>query len=66
MIAGLGLAITSRWVMEPELESGSVIPVLSEWKLPNADLWALFPTGRMPTAKARAFVSWFEEILAKT
>ena len=66
VIAGLGLAITSRWVMDPELASGSVVPVLTDWKLPNADLWALFPTGRLPTAKARAFVSWFEEIFSKT
>lgn len=66
VIAGLGLAITSRWVMDPELTSGSVVPVLTDWRLPNADLWALFPTGRLPTAKARAFVSWFEEIFSKT
>jgi len=61
VIAGLGLAICSRWVMQPELASGSVVPVLTDWKLPTADLWALFPAGRLPTAKARAFVSWFEE-----
>ncbi|QYE36853.1 LysR family transcriptional regulator [Polymorphobacter sp. PAMC 29334] len=60
VIAGFGLAISSRWVMQPELANGSVIPVLPDWELPNADLWALFPTGRLPTAKARAFVSWFE------
>lgn len=66
VIAGLGLAISSRWMMEPELASGSVVPVLTDWKLPNADLWALFPTGRLPTAKARAFVGWFEETFSKT
>ncbi|WP_010187464.1 LysR family transcriptional regulator [Sphingomonas sp. PAMC 26605] len=66
VIAGLGLAISSRWVMQPELASGSVVPVLTDWKLPTADLWALFPSGRLPTAKARAFVSWFEQIFAKT
>jgi DNA-binding transcriptional LysR family regulator len=65
VIAGLGLAISSRWVMAPELASGSVVPVLTDWKLPNADLWALFPAGRLPTAKARAFVSWFEEAFSR-
>ena len=60
VIAGLGLAITARWVMQPELASGSVVAVLTDWSLPHADLWALFPSGRLPTAKARAFVSWFE------
>lgn len=61
VIAGLGLAITSRWVMEPELANGSVVPVLTDWQLPKADLWALYPSGRLPTAKARAFVTWFEK-----
>ena len=59
VIAGLGLAISSRWMMAPELASGSVVPVLTDWSLPLADLWALYPSGRLPTAKARAFVSWF-------
>ncbi|WP_341992035.1 LysR family transcriptional regulator [Azorhizobium sp. AG788] len=60
VIAGLGLAISSRWMMEPELANGSVVPVLTDWTLPSADLWALYPSGRLPTAKARAFVNWFE------
>ena len=64
VIAGLGLAISSRWVMAPELARGSVVPVLTDWTLPNAGLWPLFPTGKLPTAKARAFVSWFEKDFA--
>lgn len=64
VIAGLGLAITSRWMMAPELADGSVVPVLTDWSLPRADLWAVYPTGRLPTAKARAFVNWFEGIIA--
>jgi len=31
VIAGLGLAINSRWMMEPELASGSFVPVPSDW-----------------------------------
>lgn len=61
VIAGLGIAISARWMMEPELISGSVVPVLTDWKLPSADLWALHPNGKLPTAKARAFVNWFTD-----
>ena len=61
VIAGFGVAISARWMMEPELADGTVVPVLTDWKLPDADLWALYPSGRLPTAKARAFVNWFEE-----
>lgn len=64
VIAGLGVAISSRWMMAPELASGTVVPILTDWKLPSADLWALYPSGRLPTSKARAFVSWFEGNIA--
>lgn len=63
VLAGLGLAISSRWMMGPELASGAVIPVMTDWLLPETDLWAVFPTGRLPSAKARAFVSWMETVL---
>jgi DNA-binding transcriptional LysR family regulator len=64
VLAGLGLAITSRWMMAPELASGDVQQVLRDWTCPSVSLWAVFPAGRLPTAKARAFVSWFEASLA--
>ena len=66
VIAGLGLAISAQWMMGPELTSGSVVPVLADWKLANADLWALYPSGRLPTAKARTFVNWFTASFSKT
>jgi DNA-binding transcriptional LysR family regulator len=60
VIAGLGLAIVSQWMMPAELAAGTVVPVLSDWTLPSIDLWAVFPSGRLPSAKARAFINWFE------
>jgi DNA-binding transcriptional LysR family regulator len=57
VLAHIGLTIASEWMFTPELRSGAV---LSEWCLPPIDLWAAFPTGRAATAKARAFVDFFE------
>jgi DNA-binding transcriptional LysR family regulator len=50
----------SRWMMMAELRSAVVTPLLTEWELPSTALWAVFPAGRLPTTKARAFVNWFE------
>jgi DNA-binding transcriptional LysR family regulator len=58
----MGVAITSEWMFAPEIASGAVKQVLADWELPSIDLWAVFPSGRMVTAKARAFVAWVEEI----
>ena len=60
VLAGLGFAIASEWAFAPELKSGSVISVLDDWSLPAVDLWAVFPTGRQASAKARVFASFIE------
>jgi DNA-binding transcriptional LysR family regulator len=60
VLADVGLTIASEWMFSPELRSGAVRAVLSEWSLPALDLWAVLPTGRAATAKARAFVDFFE------
>jgi len=61
VIAGLGFAIASEWMFTPELKSGSVVSVLDDWSLPNVELWAVYPTGRQVTAKARAFAKFVEQ-----
>jgi DNA-binding transcriptional LysR family regulator len=52
-------------MFSPELASGKVEAVLTDWTLPPLDLWAVFPTGRLVTAKVRAFVAFVEEVLAE-
>lgn len=60
VLADLGLAVASDWMFGPELASGAVQRVLEDWALPPIDLWALFPTGRLASAKARAFADFVE------
>ncbi|MBN3757524.1 LysR family transcriptional regulator [Paraburkholderia sp. Tr-20389] len=63
VLSGLGLTVASNWMFTPELASGAVISVLPEWSLPAVDAYAVFPTGRMATAKARTFASFVETLL---
>jgi DNA-binding transcriptional LysR family regulator len=63
VIAGLGLAVATAWSFAPELASGAVIPLMCDWTLPPVDLWAVYPAGRLPNAKARAFTTWLESVL---
>jgi DNA-binding transcriptional LysR family regulator len=62
--AGLGYTIASEWMFAPELASGAVRALLTEWALPTIDLWAVFPPGRRASAKARAFAAFVEARLA--
>jgi DNA-binding transcriptional LysR family regulator len=63
VLSHLGLTLSSTWMFAPELASGEVKAVLTDWTLPPRDLWAVFPTGRMASAKARAFVEYVEGLL---
>ena len=63
VLAHLGLTMASEWMFAPELASGAVREVMTDWTLPNQDLWAVFPTGRMASAKARAFVEYVQGLL---
>lgn len=63
VLGHMGLAVASEWMFEPELANGSVRAVLTDWTLPDVDLWAVFPAGRMVTSKARAFVDFVAELL---
>ena len=65
VLAGQGFAITSRWMFAPELKSGEVTSVLGKWALPPMDLWVIYPSGRLTSAKARAFIKWFEETIRR-
>jgi DNA-binding transcriptional LysR family regulator len=60
VLADMGLAIASAWMFSPELASGAVRAVLTQWSLAQMDLWAVYPTGRMPSAKARALAAFIE------
>ena len=60
VLADLGFSISSQWMFSPELADGRLVTALNDWHLPPYDLWALFPTGRLVSAKARAFVNFVQ------
>jgi DNA-binding transcriptional LysR family regulator len=63
VLADIGVAVASEWMFGPELASGAVQAVLTDWTLPPVDLWAVFPGGRMAGAKARAMTAFVEDVL---
>jgi hypothetical protein len=59
----MGLTVSSEWNFWPELRSGKVVTVLDDWTLPPTNLSAVYPTGRLASTKARAFVSFVERFM---
>ncbi len=63
VFAGVGLTVGTEFAFAPELKTGEVEAVLQDWTLPPVPLSAVYPTGRMASSKARAFVAFVEECL---
>jgi DNA-binding transcriptional LysR family regulator len=59
----VGVAIVSEWMFAPELVRRTVCQRLPRWSLLTIDVWALYPSGRLASAKARAFAAFVEEIM---
>jgi DNA-binding transcriptional LysR family regulator len=66
VFADMGLCVTTEWMFQPEIDQGRVRQVLADWSLPKLDLWAVFPSGRQASAKARAFAQFVATSLQNT
>lgn len=49
----------------PEIAAGRLVRVLEEWTLPEGGAYAVYPPGRHITAKARAFMTFFDAWLQR-
>lgn len=65
VLSHMGLCIASDWMFAYELKNGTVQKVLTSWQLPAIDLWAVFPHGRLASAKARQFAGFVENVMAE-
>jgi len=66
VLADLGLAVASAWMFSPELRAGTVQRVVTALSLPPIDLWAVYPTGQKPSAKASACAGFGEALLKQS
>ncbi|WP_307274931.1 LysR family transcriptional regulator [Labrys wisconsinensis] len=53
-VAGLGIAALPDFLTEKDLASGSLVPVMPQYPLPEAGLFVVRPPGQHPTRKIRA------------
>ncbi|UCI34764.1 LysR family transcriptional regulator [Mesorhizobium sp. B4-1-4] len=61
--AGLGIAIASAWMCAEELASARLVEVLADYRLEPTTAYVVFPAGRRPSQKARAFSDYLEQVL---
>jgi DNA-binding transcriptional LysR family regulator len=63
-VAGLGVATGSTWMCADALASGAVVEILTDYTLDPVQAYVVFPAGRRPSQRARAFSDYLEQALA--
>lgn len=62
VLGGAGIALKSRWDIQPQLTEGSLIPVLADCAIkPQWSVWAVRPPGPMVPARVRSFLEFMEK-----
>ncbi|HEY1454736.1 MAG TPA: LysR substrate-binding domain-containing protein [Roseiarcus sp.] len=62
--AGLGIANASLWMCSDALARGAVVEVMADYALDAVTAHVVFPGGRKPSQRARAFADYLERAIA--
>jgi LysR family transcriptional activator of dmlA len=55
---GHGIVMRAEWDIERHLKSGRLLPVLPQYRTPDADIYAVYPQRHQLSARVRAFVDF--------
>ena len=62
-LEGRGVVVRSEWEIGAYLARGELVPLLSEWALPDADIHAIYLERNQLSVKLRTFVDFLGEYL---
>jgi DNA-binding transcriptional LysR family regulator len=65
LLTGLGIGQTFRFIVQPLIDAGALVPVLADWQTPRHPLYVVYPQNRHLSARLRVFVDWVTEVFAK-
>lgn len=64
-LAGLGALSLPRYMADPHVERGELVPLLQGWTLEPMPLYLAYPLNRHVSARLRSFIDWVGELLAR-
>ncbi|MFT7723028.1 MAG: LysR substrate-binding domain-containing protein [Roseateles sp.] len=64
-VAGLGVLCVPRYMAQPHVARGELVPLLDGWRMDAMPLYLAFPPHRHVSAKLRTFIDWVVELLAR-
>ncbi|EMP57277.1 LysR family transcriptional regulator [Marinobacter santoriniensis NKSG1] len=63
LLSGLGVGLLPRFLVQQDIDSQRLIPLLTEYPPKSYTIFALFPPGRMQSSKVRMLVEHLDEYL---
>lgn len=66
IVAGGGIAVLPDFIAADELAAGTVVPILTDWSLPQSYLHLLSPPSRLRPARVRAFSDHLVDTLKRS
>lgn len=63
LLRGLGVGLLPRFLVQEDIESGTLIPLLEDYPPKGYTIFAVFPPGRMQSTKVRMLVEHLEQYL---
>ena len=60
-VQGVGIALEPDFIVDSELKSGKLVPVLESFEAPASPIYAVYPSRRFLPAKVRMFVDFLVE-----
>ncbi|TWT12784.1 LysR family transcriptional regulator [Reyranella sp. CPCC 100927] len=64
-ISGAGLSVLPDSMIEDDIATGRLVPLLPSWNLPEGGVHAVYPATRYPPAKVRLFIDFLRTRLAR-
>lgn len=58
VMANMGIARLATWIIQPDLDSGRLVPLLNEWTHDKSSILVVYPHRRHLSNKVRAFVDF--------
>jgi len=62
-LEGLGIAYAPDFFVNADVAAGRLVPLLTEWRAPEAAVHAVYPPGRPLGAKVRVFIDYLAETI---
>lgn len=66
LVAGGGIAVLPHFIIDAELRAGTLVPILTDWSLPQAYLHLLSPPSRLRPARVRALSDYLADTLKRS